>query len=103
MSHVGRTFEVMTHARLPATRATVRSQPRPRLELAGAPSVDEACHWLASTPTLDEVAAALRHLRLVQRDLSETIELLRQHALIALGERDLNAAPQGTSIDDEPF
>lgn len=59
------------------------------------PSGDQTCQWLALDPTMDEVATRLSHLRLLRRDLDESIRLLRQHAFLRLGE--------GCEPDPEPF
>src|SRR5687768_13300545 len=65
----------------------------PDLTTAVGPSVDEVMAWLSAGPPLDDVAAKLRYLRLVQSELNQCVELIRQHALIALGERSLYEQP----------
>lgn len=64
-----------------------------------APSMEDACDWLNRSPSLDEVAACLRKMRMVHRELGQVIDLLRQHALIELGER----SQDGGFAVDEPF
>jgi hypothetical protein len=65
--------------------------------------VDEACDWLATSPGLDAVAAKLRALRLAQRELSHVVELLRLHALLALGEVGAEPTVIRVGPDEEPF
>ena len=56
------------------------------LVVPGAPTVDEACHWLATQPTLDQVALRLRHARHVMADLEKVIRLLDNHVSLATGK-----------------
>ena len=50
------------------------------------PSVDDVCRWLATKPSLDDVAARLRFLRLVQSELDDVVKLLRQHVMVEIGD-----------------
>jgi hypothetical protein len=75
--------------------------PKPlRLDAPATPAVEDVCHWLSQTPTLDEVAKLHRQLHLVHREMGQVMDLLRSHVLIALGER--NGGLQ-VHIDEEPF
>ena len=51
------------------------------------------------TPALDDVAERLRHLIVVQCELDQVIELLRQHVLAAIGEPVRSKKP----LAEEPF
>ena len=67
------------------------------------PTVEDVCAWLNGSRPLDDVASELRKLRLAHNELGQVIELLRQHALLALGEQPSNAVGMRTSDFDEPF
>ena len=61
------------------------------------PDPDQTCEWLATGPTLDQIASELRRLRIVHSAIGTSVDLLRSDALIRLGE---TGRPLG---DEEPF
>lgn len=75
---------------------------------AESPTIEDVCDWLSERPSLDVVAERLRHLRLIHDELSQVVDLLRQHVLVSIGERSIpNRSGHGRTgySDDEgePF
>ena len=64
----------------------------PSFDTLVGPSVNDVCAWLASKPSLDNVAARLRFLRLVQSELDDVVTLLRQHVMVEIGDRSIDTS-----------